>query len=100
MKDRVTMKPQPQTKNSRQLRNAERGRSSLPQGRAHQLFIQHQMVSPEDMYIQVTYRLIRWYLYVKICMCVYIHIYGTTKEKRARIGKTARGLEGRKGRGK
>lgn len=32
-------------KNHKQLRNAETGRNSLPQGKAHQLVIQYQMDS-------------------------------------------------------
>lgn len=35
------------TQNYKQLRNSESGRNHLPQGRAHQLIIQYQMVSPE-----------------------------------------------------
>jgi hypothetical protein len=42
--------------NSKQLRKAEKWRNSFPQGRAHQLIIQYQGVSPEN--IQVT--LCRW----------------------------------------
>ena len=37
-------------KDYRQLRNEERGRNSLPQGRAHQLVIQYPIVSPANMH--------------------------------------------------
>jgi hypothetical protein len=37
--------PKENSKNYRQLRNAESRRNSLPQGRAHELVVQYQMVS-------------------------------------------------------
>jgi hypothetical protein len=37
------------TKNYRQIQSAESGRNSLSQGRVHQLVIQYQMVSPENI---------------------------------------------------
>jgi hypothetical protein len=43
------MRPQPSTMNYKKLRKAENSRSGLPQGRAHQLVVQCQMVSPEHM---------------------------------------------------
>lgn len=43
----MTTKPQSYTKTSRQQRNVENGRKSS-QGRAHQLALQYQMVSPES----------------------------------------------------
>ena len=70
---------------------AESWRNSLPQGRAPRLVIQHQMVSPESIYIQVTlYELNRLYLYIitNICMCVCVfihtHTYKTMKETEAK----------------
>lgn len=57
--------------NHRLLRKAERGRSHLPQERAHQLCIQHQLVSPENTYTsndiwpeQVIFRNIHTYTYM------------------------------------
>lgn len=57
--------------NHRLPRKAERGRSHLPQGRAHQLGLQHQMVSPESTYTsnaiwpeQVIFRNIHIYTYI------------------------------------
>ena len=47
-------RPQPSTKNYQQLRNAESGKNSLPQGRTQQLVIQYQMVNPENVYMPVT----------------------------------------------
>jgi hypothetical protein len=43
--------PQLCTKHYRQLRKTEQKTNSLPQRRTHQLFIQFQMVSPENVYI-------------------------------------------------
>ena len=40
----------PYTENYGQLRHAESGRNSLPQGRARQLVIPYQMVSPENIH--------------------------------------------------
>lgn len=57
------MGPQSYTKNHRQLRSADSGRNSLNQGRALQLSIQYQMVSPGNIH-SVTYRLSR------LCLCV------------------------------
>ena len=48
VEEEVPMRLQPYTKNYRPLRDAESGRNSLPQGRAHQLVIQYQMVSLEN----------------------------------------------------
>ena len=43
------MRPQPYTKHYRQLRNAESGKNSLPQGGAHQWIIQYQLMSHESI---------------------------------------------------
>lgn len=43
------MMPQLYTKSYKQLRDAERGRDRLLQGGAHQLVMQYQMASPENM---------------------------------------------------
>lgn len=56
------MRPQPYTKNKRQLRNAESGGHSVPQGRAHQLVSQHQNVSPENIHTSNIYSLSRLHL--------------------------------------
>ena len=45
---RKTRRPQCGTDNYRQLRNAEHGRNSLPQGGAYQLVIQYQIFIPEN----------------------------------------------------
>lgn len=37
------------TKDDGHVRNAERGRKILPQGRVHKLVIRHQMGSPENI---------------------------------------------------
>lgn len=42
--------PQPYTKNDRQLRDSESGSSSLLQGIAHQLVVQFQKLSHENVY--------------------------------------------------
>lgn len=59
------------TKNDRQLRDAEGRRNSLPQKRAHQLVIQHQMVSTENVHassiIQNEYMV---WEHIYICICV------------------------------
>ena len=58
-------KPQPCTKNYRPRRNAKSRRNSLTQEEQIQLVIQYQMVSPENIYTQVTsYILSRLYLSV------------------------------------
>lgn len=55
---REIMRPQPYTRNDRQLRNAENGRIHLPQGREHQFIIQYQMINPENIHVTLTlYRL-------------------------------------------
>ena len=43
-------RPQPYPKYYRQLRKSGSKRNSLPQGRAHQLIIQHQIVIPENIH--------------------------------------------------
>lgn len=51
------------TKSYRQLMNAENGRNIFPWGRAHQLVIQYQIVTSENISVQVTFfRLSRLYL--------------------------------------
>ena len=66
------MRPQPYTRN---YRDAESGRNHPPQGRAHQLVIQYQMVSPENIHqgnltlsekVALTYLGI--YMYIHISM--------------------------------
>lgn len=44
------MVPQPYTKHRKQLRNAGRRIGGLPWGRTHQLIIQCQIVSPENLH--------------------------------------------------
>lgn len=49
---------------------------SLPQGRAHKLVIQHQMISPEDVYIQTAWVVLvylRIHIYAHTCICVQQH---------------------------
>ena len=43
------MRPQPYAKSYRQLQKAGSARGGLPQRRAHQLVVQCQMVSPENI---------------------------------------------------
>ena len=65
-------------------KDAERWRNSLPQGRAPRLVIQHKIVSPESIYIQVTlYGLNNCiYIFRNICMCVCIfNTYTQNDEK-------------------
>lgn len=45
---RKSMKAQPYTEKYRLLRNAERGRNSLPQLRKQQLVTRYQIVNPEN----------------------------------------------------
>jgi hypothetical protein len=47
---RELLRSHPYTKNYRKLRNAESWRSSLLKRRTHQVVIQHQMVSPENIH--------------------------------------------------
>lgn len=50
--DRETLtRPQSYIKDYRYLRNVGNGRDDLSQGKAHQLFVQCEMVSPENEYI-------------------------------------------------
>lgn len=44
------MRPQPYMKGYKKRRKDACRRNGLPQGKAHQLVLQHQIVSPEDIY--------------------------------------------------
>lgn len=94
---------EPETKNSRQLRNAKRGRISLPQERATKLVVQYQLVIPENICIQVTlYGQSRWHLhsYKYIYIYIYVHTYKQLNRgyelERERSGGTHVGRVGRR----
>lgn len=63
-------RPQTHTKYYRQLRNAERGRNSLPHERVNQLAIQKQMVNTKNIH---TSNIIqnKYYSYQYICIYIY-----------------------------
>lgn len=49
----------------KELKYAENGRNRFPQGKGHQLIIQYQIVSPENIHIQIgAHRLSR------LCLCI------------------------------
>jgi hypothetical protein len=62
------MKSQPY----QQLRSAKSGRNSLPQGRAHQLVIQHQVVSHEIIHAS---NIMQINQVAFICLGIYISIH-------------------------
>lgn len=66
------MKSQLYTQNCRQLGNAEVGRNSLLQGKAHHLLAQYQMVSLENIYTLNIYRLSG--LHLGIYVDIHVHI--------------------------
>jgi hypothetical protein len=75
-------RPQPCSKNCRQLRSAESGMNSLPQGRACQLVIQYQIGTPEKVHTnnimqnkQVGLIYLRIYIYIQVHIHMHIHIY-------------------------
>lgn len=74
------MRLKPYTKNYMQLWKAGNERS-FPQGSTHQLFVQSQKVSPENIHAssiqtdQVLFRNMYIHMYLYIFICVYIYIY-------------------------
>lgn len=69
------MGTQPYTRTTGNKEGWGAGRNDLPQRRAHQLFIQHQTVSPENTHLSNTIQteqVVSRYVYV----CAYMH--GTT----------------------
>lgn len=71
--------PQYYTKSYRQLWSAESERNIHPQGRAYQLVIQYQMISPENVHIQVAlYTVSRIYLSILEYSCIYTCSYTYT----------------------
>lgn len=63
-------------KNYRQLKHIENRRNSISLGRAHQLFIQYQIVRPEDMCTTNIYieKFVDMYLGIYVCVHVQICI--------------------------
>lgn len=75
----IYTRPQYYTQNYRQLWNSESERNIHPRGRAYQLVIRCQMVSPENIHIQVAlYRLSRIHLSILEYSCMYACSYTYT----------------------
>lgn len=90
--------PQLSTKPYSQLRKTEGKTNSLPQRRTHQLFIQFQMISPENVYINNI---------IQIEQVLFSCVYNKSSWKKKRGHEIEREqrrvyriLEGRKGRKK
>ena len=87
------MRPQPYTKNYRQLKNTE-SEIVFFQGRTHQLAIIYQMVNPEN--IHTLYRLSILYLTVCVCVCAHVFVHVTVNEERGHeYEREQRGVYGR-----
>lgn len=56
------MKCQPYKENGRQIRNAEHGSNSLPQGSTRLLVIQYQMIIPENIQTDNSFQIERMIL--------------------------------------
>lgn len=67
------MRPQPNLKIYRQLRNTESSRNSLPQGKGHKSTIQYQMITPENTHVhnimQIQMVIVRTYVRCGKCQC-------------------------------
>lgn len=62
-------------------RNGDIEGNCLPRGRKHQLDIQYQMFSHENIIQLTVYKLNGVYLYIQENMCVYIYLYSNNSRK-------------------
>lgn len=74
------MRLQSYRKNYRQLKNAEDGREVLPQRRAHQIDIQHQMICSENIHTQDIIQA-EQILFRRIYVHAYMHVTATNENR-------------------
>lgn len=96
----IRTRPQLYLKQNKNLRNSDDRRNSPPQGRAWQLVIQQQMVSPENIHIYINYALhipihcmyFEKYILEYTCKYIYVHTrkIPISEQKRSWTWKIAR----------